>query len=302
MHNTIATARYALWFFLIVLLGVFFSALSAPGGGVFAQILEITGPNAKQETLKFISLGMGGVLAAIAAVELNLRAVAAMKNAEAMTKNSEAMAKNHALALKGHIQERFTSAVKNLASTQPSARIASFYQFYYLAKESSDEDFKKNVLDMLCAHLRQMTDADDYRQNRERSKPTVECQSLLDVLFKNPQDLFLAMRANLQGVYIVGADMRNAKGWIDFGNADAREVYFEESELPNVTFSGADLQDACFHQAKLPGAFFGPAANGVGTNIQNTDFSRADLQESAFLSVKNGDTADFDGVQWVEKS
>ena len=296
MNNMIATTRYVLWFFLIVLLGVFFFALSAPGGGVFAQILEITAPNAKQETLKFISLGMGGVLAAIAAVELNLRAVAAMKNAEAVAKSSEAMAENNTLTVKGHIQERFKSAVESLASIQPSTRIASFYQFYYLAKESLDEDFKKNVLDILCAHLRQMTSADDYRLNGERSQPTAECQSLLDVLFKNPQDLFLTMRANLRGVYIVGADMRKAKGWVDFGDADARGVYFEESEWPEATFSGADLQDACFHEAKLPGAFFGPGTNGVGTNINNTDFSRADLRDSAFLSIKNGDTADFDGA------
>ena len=292
----ITVARYALWFFLIALLGVFFFALSAPGGGVFATILEITGTNAKQETLKFISLGMGGVLAAIAAIELNLRATAAMKNAEAMTKNAEAMAENNALTEKGHTQERFKVAVQNLASVQTAARIASFYQFYYLAKDNSDKDFQKSIFDILCSHLRQMTRGDEYREYAEQNKPTEECQSLLDVLFKNPQHLFAEMQANLRDVYIVGANLSDARGNVDFDGADARNVNFWGAKLPNASFRDANLQEACFTEADLSRSMF------WNTDIKDVHFAGANLRGAYLLSVKNANLENFPNIETDEET
>ena len=278
MENIMAVARCVLWFFLIVLFGVFVCALSAPSGGVFAKILEITGMTAKQETLKFISLGMGGVLAAIAAVELNLRATAAMKNAEAMTKNN-------VLTEKGHIEERFKTAVQHLGSRRMSARIASFYQLYYLAKDNPDPDFVKNIHEILCAHLRQTTRDKEYIKNNSKY-PSEECQSLLDILFKNPQNLFMGMKADLRDVHLVGAN---------FHEAQLQEGSFKSANLQHAFFWRANVERAFFTDALLQNANFTVAharhASFQGSDVENADFTYTDLHIADMVYAKNLDKA-----------
>ena len=163
----------AFWVMLGALAFFFVWALLTDKSGAVARLLEI---NNKAEVLRLIGWGMSGVLAAIVAVGLNRRAAA--------------MDKQNDLTEKGHIDERFKVAVQGLAGEQPSVRIAAFYQFYYLAKDNPDMGFRSSIFDILCAHLRQITSAADYRENAESKKPTEECQSLLDVLFKKSRNVF----------------------------------------------------------------------------------------------------------------
>ena len=220
-------------------------------GGIFAWLLDA---NSKNETIKFIGWGLGGALAAIGTVALNRRATA--------------MADHNKLIEKGHIDERFKAAVQSLGSEQPSVRIAAFYQFYHLARGNPDKDFISNVFDILCAHLRQITSKEEYRNGEGREKPTEECQSLLDVLFKN-QEIFSGMRAQLGGVYLVGAD---------FGCAN---IQFAD-------LNGANLQNAIFYATRAYSASF------YGANIKGAAFGRTSLHQSDLFRAKNFDHADFD--------
>ena len=262
-----------------VLLVIFALALYAPGGGMVAQILEI---DSKQATLEFIGWCLGGMLTAIGAVEFsrNRRAAMAMKNAETMTKNAEAMAKNNVLTEKGHIEERFKTAVQHLDSGSPSARIASFYQLYQLAKDNPAPDSVKNIHEILCAHLRQTTRDGKY-QKHYATCPSEECQSLLDVLFRNSENLFMEMKANLRGVYIVGADMQSAKGLVDFANAEARYVNFHCADLPKASFYDANLQGSSFESAELTDASF------FGADLTDVDFKRANLAGASAIAARN---------------
>ena len=226
-------------------------------GGVFAWLLDA---NSKNETIKFIGWGLGGALAAIGTVALNRRATA--------------MADHNKLIEKGHIDERFKAAVQSLGSEQPSVRIAAFYQFYHLAKGNPDKDFISNVFNILCAHLRQITSKEEYRNGEGREKPTEECQSLLDVLFKN-QEIFSGMHehsgmcAQLGGVYLVGAD-------------------FSCANIQFAILMDANLQNSRFYATRAGGASF------FGANIKGAAFGRTSLHQSDMYWAKNLAQADYD--------
>ena len=216
---------------------IFFTA----DGGIFVQLLDAEDKN---ETITLIGLGLGGVLAAIGTVALNRRAMAMMQQ--------------NTLIERGHIDERFKAAVQSLGSEQPSARIAAFYQFYHLAKSNSaDKDFVKGIFDILCAHLRQITSRHDYRNGEGQTKPTEECQTLLDVLFKNQLDLFKDMTAHLRGVYLVGADLRGASF---INGTDLEHAFLDNADLRGAKFWVVMAYKASFRDADMRGATFGYAS------------------------------------------
>ena len=233
----------------------------------FTRLLETTGKN---ETIKLIGLGLGGALAAMGTVALNRRATAMMQQ--------------NTLIERGHIDERFKAAVQSLGSEQPSARIAAFYQFYYLAKNgSADEDFVKSIFDILCAHLRQITSRHDYRNGEGQEKPTEECQTLLDVIFRNPQRLFTEMTAHLRGVYLVGADLRHAQ----FGYS---------TDLEGARLDNANLQHAQFVVAVASKVSF------RGADINRTVFAYTDMHHANLYAAKNIKKAMFSDVIFISPS
>ena len=228
-------------------------ALLADKSGAVARILEI---NNKAEVLRLIGWGMSGVLAAIVAVGLNRRAAA--------------MDKQNDLTEKGHIDERFKVAVQGLAGEQPSVRIAAFYQFYYLAKDNPDMGFRSSIFDILCAHLRQITSDADYRENAGSKKPTEECQSLLDVLFKKSRNVFSGMAADMKNAYLVGANL---------SNTELQRANFRDANVSDANFGNANVSDANFRNANVSAAFFGEA------NVSKANFWDANVSEANFGSA-----------------
>ena len=261
----------ALWWLLAAFALFFVLTMLTSEGGVFAWLLGTIGD--KQGTLKFIGLGMGGILAVIGAIALNQR--------------TAAMAKHNKLIEKGHFQERFKVAVENLASAQLSARVASFYQFYNLAADNPN--MRKNIFDILCAHLRQMTRENAYIESNLKSDPqapTEECQSLLDILFLNSPVIFSEILADVRGIYIVGASFNDAQGKGDFRGATAREVDFSSSKLSGSFFDNVDLRFASFEDADLT----------------NVSFKEADLRGADFSGAKNANSALFSDIKQDEKT
>ena len=243
----------ALWWFLGVLALSLLLALLMPEGGLVAWLLEA---KSKPDTLQLIGWGMGGVLAAIVALALNRRA-AAME--------------------KGLIDERFKAAVQSLAGEQPSVRIAAFYQFYYLAKDSADIDFKSNIFEILCAHLRQMTSVPEYRDDKGRDNPTEECQSLLDVLFKKSQQIFSGMTINMRGAYLVGTNLREAS----FVRANLQGAKIQKATFQGANASGASIESANASEANFREANVS-AANFQGANVSKADFQKANVSKASF--------------------
>ena len=258
----------------------------ADDSGVWARQLESEN---KREIIKMIGLGIGGALAVIGTVVLNRRADAMAKSAAAMAKSAAATVKNNELIEKGHIDERFKAAIESLGHAAASVRIAAFHQFYNLAKGSLDKDFVKSIFDILCSHLRQITSDDDYRNGKGQDKPTEECQSLLDVLFKNPQNIFSGVEAQLRGVHLVGANFWKANlHGVVFSGANLRGADFWKSELNHAIFADAKLQGARFVHAKADNAYFGRA------DVEGAIFNFAYLRDAVFQDdVKHLDKAYF---------
>ena len=248
-------------------------------GGILARFL---GTSDKKTTIESIALIMSGVIASIVAIAIYRRA--------------EAQAESNKLIAKGHIYERVQSAIKSLENELPRTRILSFYQLFYLALESQDEDdnFKQSILDMFCVYLRDMT-ADESYEGKE--KPTRECQILLNLVFRSgdPQ-VFEELQANVQKCHFVGAEFMSAKPpkntsfrhtnlkQTNFTRADMAGIWFHNADLSDANLSNADLSDADLSDAKLLNA------NLSDADLSDADLSNANLSNAKLLSAKLWDT------------
>ena len=285
------------------LLGVFLLiTMITCEGGIFASILGTstspeTGVGTKQETIKFIALGIGGILAAIGAIALSRRASAQIEN--------------NKLIEKGHIDERFKSATENLGSQNTGTRIAAFYQFYYLAKDSKDDNLKENILNILCSHLRNITNANPNHKEENTDSLSEECNILLDILFKpSDKSVFGEFKArlwkvnlkganlsgmNLTGVKISGSDFTGATfsdanlSGIEISDTNLTQTNFVDTKLEGAKFSNLDITDAVFALACLTKASFS-SATVAGASFDRANMTGAKFSFSDFLRTNFMDT------------
>ena len=261
------------------------------------------GEEPKKETIKFIAFGVGGVLAVMAAVAANRRATAQIENVAAQVKNNE-------LVEKGYRDERFESATENLGHKDSSVRIAAFYQFYYLAKDQQDNNFKKSVFEILCSCLRSMPQNKSHSTGEDGTEyPTAECQTLLDILFDlkycavfdgnefnpNLQKAYLInaalayaklLRANLSNANLSNAMLSSANlSNAGLFQANLSNAWLLLTNLSNAHLLGANLSGACLIGANFSGAKIFHA-NLSETNFSNANLSNADIS-SANLSGAN---------------
>ena len=231
----------------------------------------------KKETIEFIAFGIGGMLAAMGAIAIHHRAEAQIKNADAQTKNAAAQIENNKLIEKGYTNERFKSATEHLGNKSVIVRISAFYQFYYLAKEHTNADFRKSIFDILCSHLRNMTTTESYKKTEGGSIPTEECQTLLNILFRTGDIfVFAGFDANMTNVYLRNADLLGAN-------------------LLAARLVGANLSAAHLIHADLKCTHFFQT-NVDDTNFANASFRMARLNATNFKNVSSIKGADFRGA------
>ena len=100
------------------------------------------------EFAKFVGYLIGGVLAVWQVVASNRRATAAEKTAESMEK--------------GNVAERFKNAIEHLGHESVSVRLGGIYALHHIAQE--EENYRKRVFEILCAHIRETTVDESYKQ------------------------------------------------------------------------------------------------------------------------------------------
>ena len=229
-------------------------------------IFQLLGVSQKSEALKFLGIGMGGLL-------LALQALASHKRAKAMEEaaNAQAEATKHQAAAnqnieQGQRQERLKNAIEHLGHQSDSVRLGGAYELFHLAQDT--EDLRQTVLDILCAHIRRTTGEGKYRE-KHKSKPSEEVQSLLTLLFVQEHEVFKGLRINLQGSWLNGADLNDARLEKAFLNL----AYLQGTELLNAHLQGANLLNA-----HLRGAYLGVA------RLQGANLGAAHLQ-GAYLGV-----------------
>ena len=202
------------------------TAVEVPGNIVIC-LQELLGLSEKDEVLKFIGFCIAGVVSIWLALSADKRANAI----DATAKNTEA----------GQRQERLKNAIEHLGHKRESVRMGGAYELFHLAKDTEDEDLRQTVMDILCAHIRQMTTDQTTRgkdyQAEHKSKPSEEIQSLLTLLFVQEHDVFKGRSINLQDSYLNGANLSQAR----LKKANLREAQLQRADLRSAQLQGADL-------------------------------------------------------------
>ena len=230
---------------------------------VACYLQQLLGLKEKYKVLQTIGVCITGVLLALQAVAANKRAkdinINVGKQADA-TKNTET----------GQRQERLKNATEQLGNERDSVRMGGAHGLFRLAKET--EDLRETALDILCAHVRQMTGENDY-QEKHKTEPSEEIQSLLKLLFIDEHDVFEDYSIDLQSSYLKGANLSKAR----LQGANLREAQLQGADL-----SEAQLQMVVFRHAKLEKAKLWKAqlqeADLMGAQLQKADLRYARLQ------------------------
>ena len=141
----------------------------------------------KYEALKFLGIGMGGLLIALQALMSYRRAKAMEDAAKAQARATEEQAKANLHTEQGQRQDRLKNAIEHLGHEKDSVRLGGAYELCHLAEDN--KELRQTVLDILCAHIRQTTSESKYRETY-KSKPSEEIQSLLTLLFVQKHEVF----------------------------------------------------------------------------------------------------------------
>ena len=282
--------------FLIFLLVLAFGAFV---GVLFCECIEtyisnLLGLSNKNETLKFLGIGMGGILVA-------LQALMSYKRAKAMEDTAKSQADAVLKTEQGQRQERFRNAIEHLGHKKDSVRLGGAYELFHLAQDT--EDLRQTVLDILCAHIRQTTGEYEYQKKHKVpedpedvedvpyvSAPSEEVQSLLNLLFVQEHDVFKGLSADLRGSWMRGADLRIAR----LESAVLVGVHLQEANLTRANLQGVNLEGAQLQGANLEGANL-QRANVTWTQLERTNLKGAKLQ-GADLTRANLQGVDLKGV------
>ena len=266
-------------FLLILSFGAFVGVLFCEC--IETYISELLGLSNKNETLKFLGIGMGGILIALQALmsykrtnalEDTARAQADVAKAQASATKEQAKANLH--TEQGQRQDRLKNAIEHLGHQKDSVRLGGAYELFHLAQDT--EDLRQTVFDILCAHIRQTTGEDEYRA-RYKLKPSEEVQSLLTLLFVQKHEIFKGFQVDLQGTWLKGANLQKARlEKANLNGTNLQEASLSGVHLQGAILSRAHLQGADLSEAYLQGAFLGQA------RLQGTDLRRAYLQ-AAYL-------------------
>ena len=271
-------------FFIVVLLLLVALAVAVMGWvsieNCLQQLLGLE-QNEKYKVLKTIGFCIVGVLLVWQAWAANKRANAidatAREQANA-TKNTEA----------GQRQERLKNAIEHLGHKRDSVRMGGAYELFHLAKDT--KKLRQTVLKILCAHIRQMTGKNKYRE-KHKAEPSEEIQGLLTLLFIDKHNVFKGCPINLQGSYLNGATLGQAR----LKKANLVDVQLQGAELWGAQLQGAVLMAVKLQRATLWGTQL-QGANLCGAQLREASLSNAQLQ-GADLSVTQMQRANLRAAQ-----
>ena len=272
-------------FLLVLVSGAFVGVLLFES--VEKSVFNLIGLSTKNEALKFLGIGMGGVLVALQALMSYKRAKAMEETASAQVKATGEQAESNRLTEQGQRQERLKNAIEHLGKKMDSVRMGGAYELFYLARDSNE--MCEMVFEILCAHIRQTTSEKEYQESFG-SKPSEEIQCLLHILFQLNPDVFKNLCANLSGTWLNGSDLFRA---------NLKDAFLDDAYLQGACLTGANLQGAIldnsyvqrasFDHAHLQGASFeGAHMQGAvldNAQLQAASLARAHLQEASLVET-----------------
>lgn len=191
---------------------------------------------------------------------------------------------------------RFSSGVELLGNQNESARIGGAYNLYFLANEYPEE-YLNPVCEILCAHIRTITNDKDY-QEKYKKKPSNEIQTIVNLLFNkdtNEKIIFNDCTKNLSTTFLCGTNLnRKIISNAYFFDALLNSVDFSESQLKNVKFNYATFTNTTFNVSQLNNVRFSSAilydVMFNDSNLSTVEFTnQASLSFVTFIdSILNG--------------
>ena len=254
---------------------------------------ELFGESEKFEVLKFLGVGMGGVLLALQVWMSHRRAKAMEDAASAQSEATNQHARANQNTEQGQRQERLKNAIEHLGHRSVSVRLGGAYELLHLAQDT--EYLRQTVHDILCAHIRETTTEGEYLE-RHPSEPSTEIQNLLTLLFVRRNEVFRGCEAHLEGSCLKGANLRGARlrgavltqAHLQFAilrDARLQGVFLRAARLLAANLCDAQLQGATLHNAKLQGADM-KNAGLQGASLGGVELQAADLQGVQLQGVK----------------
>ena len=220
------------------------------------------------------------------------------------TKNTMEQIKNTTKTLENSQKqirsEQFKNAIDHLGSDKQAIVLGGVHALNDLAL--SDEDYRKQVFEILCSFIREETSKPEYQtQVRKKlgmkepdnpkkkkthvvsSKVTVTSpiviQTIIDKLFREKEsreiynEAFKEKQANLREAFLQGINLSDAKMLlVDLGNADLQDAELWRADLNAARLWNTNLKRAKLSHAKLQWANLGNA------NLQEADLHDAELK------------------------
>ena len=285
--NLVPIFQYGLVVLLVVLVTLFSSVMFCET--CTEWVGQRLGLHTKNPILKFLGIGMGGVLLALQAMmsykrakALEDTAKAQAEAAKAQARATEEQAKANQNTEQGQRQERLKNAIEHLGHNNASVRLGGAYELFHLAQDT--KDLRQTVLDILCAHIRRTTGEDEYRR-KYKSEPSEEIQSLLTFLFVQKHEVFKGLDINLQGSWLNGANLNRSRleGAI-LTRTHLRSTHLEYARLLGANFSRAVLQGTNLWEASLQGANFWKASL-QGAQLWKVSLQGAQLEGASLQGV-----------------
>ena len=272
--------------FLVVLFATFLAVVICDDPQWIYPRLGLETKSGKDEALKFLGFGTGGLLIALQAL-MSYRRVTAMEDAaKAQAKATEHQAQANETTEQGQRQERLKNAIEHLGHESASVRLGGAYELFHLARDT--RDFRQTALDILCAHIRQTTGEREYRKDYKRN-PSEEIQSLLTLLFVQKHKVFTGLDINLQGSWLNGSNLYEAR----LEKAHLRGAQLHGAHLMRAQLHGAHLIEAQLHgayliEAQLHGAHL-IGAQLRGADLRDAQLHGADLGRAQLHGASNND-------------
>ena len=197
------------------------------------------------------------------------------------------------IQIKQRVDERFTTAVNLLGSSETSARTGAIYSLFHLALD--EEKYRKEIAQILCSHVRSKTEEKERYQKDHKDRPSNEIQTTIDLLFKE-NGLYHKFnkelaQADLSYAFLVKANFQDAEcQGADFSHAECLGAIFSDAKCQGADFKYIKCQGAHFFDAKCKGADFAHAecqgANFDYAKCQGANFFDAKCQEVSFLETQ----------------
>ena len=201
-----------------------------------------------------------------------------------INKNMETTNQNIENTAAEEINARIQDAANLLGEEDTDTIISGINALHRIAMEcykggEEEQAYVEVINDIICSYTRESTKIITIKKQKERkicSYPAVIMQTIIDVLFKNKENIYRRYWSNLTDVVFI---------CMDFTEAHLTKVAFTEARLKHTKFNFARLTDVRFNRAKLNKVYFMCDTSLRFVRFDNASLMRTDFNNASLIDV-----------------